>query len=101
MIAWRSGGVHAARHIATKLYEENQSDKLAFLKALYGKSNRLSAEAQQVGDPEEAIKWDAFSNGVRAALCLIPNLGTAREAYDNMINNDYKIEITEEDIVRT
>lgn len=71
------------------------SDKIEFIKALYGKSDSL---AKMSAHPTTRAKLEGYNAGVRACLQIIRSLGPAAEAYKNIINPDIVIEITEEDL---
>ncbi len=94
--AWHEGEGHAQRHMASEIYSKYQYDKIEYLKTLFRKAHALSQ------DPNVSIlnseKWKAYAEGLRHALNLIDNLGTAEEAYKGQIKNSMPMEITKEDL---
>lgn len=88
------GCEHGRNTILTDLL--NASDKREIILALFRQASTLADAAT---DPVEKARLEGYSEGFRHSLNILDNLGSAKEAYDSIINPSIKVPMTEDDIM--
>ena len=84
---------HGENIVLTSLLQD--SDKLSTIHALFGKSSIMAREET---DPIKKAQLEAYSEGFRHSVNILQNLGSALEAYQNIINASISIPINEKEI---
>jgi regulator of RNase E activity RraB len=91
--AFLDGCEHGKNTVLTDLL--NESDKRTLILALFRKAHQLADNAT---DPLEKARLEAYSEGFRHSLNILDNLGSAKGAYDLIINPSIKVPITDDEI---
>jgi hypothetical protein len=95
---WNEARDHTQRMIANEMFQHYNNDKFEFLRVLMSKAFDLSRDTTL--SEEQRQKWAAYGEGIRHALNLVKNLGSAQECYDNMLNKTMTINFTKEEFLR-
>lgn len=90
---WQDGELHGRNSILCELYDN--SDKPECLVALFRKAHTLS---EKTADPVEKAKLQGYAEGIRHAINILDNRGTALEAYQNIMRPSPSIPLTQDDI---
>lgn len=96
MKAWAQGRDTMGRNIAIDIFERYNGDKIDFIRFLYQKANQMADDPLM--DDNHKLKWKGYAEAMRHVLNLLPNRGTAMEAYNSLIKNTMRVIVREEEM---